>query len=65
METIYEGVVVTSCHPEFPIGMIVRSQSVDEELGYKWFLVKLATGVYRNVIVKDVKQVTGEGNGKS
>lgn len=57
----YEATVSTSCHSELPVGMIVRGNVIDDEVGFTWMTVQLSNGVNRNVIVKDVK-VLGEDN---
>jgi hypothetical protein len=56
---IYEGVAHTTCHAEIVPGTIIRSETVEECVGYKWMVVKLSNGVNRDVIVTDVK-VLGE-----
>ncbi len=62
---MFEGTVKTSCHSELPVGTVIRSEAMDNELGYNWMEVSLSTGVKRHVIVSDVKKlILGEDNGK-
>lgn len=55
----YEGVVHTSCHSEFPPGMIIQSNFVEQyEFGSgMWMRVVLSNGIDRDILAKDVKQL--------